>query len=418
MSGELITIGDELLSGRTVNSNAAHIAHHLRLAGFELRWVTVVGDREDDITAAVVRALDRAAFIVVTGGLGPTEDDRTNAAIARALDRPLHRDPLSWEIITTHLKKLYLSMTPEIAKMADIPEGAKRIDLVRPRAGYYVGDTEKPLFCLPGVPDEMAEMLVKLVIPTLKERFPERTAICSLQLRIFGLRESDIGHRLADLKKQYPTVSVGYFPRFPENHLTFTVQTSSAAEADGILEEVAQTVVHTLGLHVYGQGEDTLEMVVGRLLLEEGHTLAVAESCTGGLLAHLITNVPGSSTYFDRCMVAYSDDAKINHLLVSPDLVSQHGAVSAQVAEAMVRGLQGERQVSIALAVTGLAGPAGATPDQPVGTVFLALTCDKGLRIEKFQFGGKRQKIKLAAAYTALDWLRRAVIDESFFDGG
>jgi nicotinamide-nucleotide amidase len=159
-------------------------------------------------------------------------------------------------------------------------------------------------------------------------------------------------------------------------------------------------------------------MVVGRSLVEKGFTLALAESCTGGLIAHLITNVPGSSAYFDRSMVAYSDAAKASHLLVSPDLISQHGAVSAQVAEAMVRGLKRESEPNIALAVTGLAGPTGGTPEKPVGTVFLALLSDKGLRIERFQFGGERQKIKLAAAYKALDWLRRAMIDESFFDAG
>jgi len=416
--GELITVGDELLSGRTVNNNAAHLGHHLRLAGFQLRWVTVVGDREEDITAALVRAMERAGFVLVTGGLGPTEDDRTNIAAARALGRPLRRDPTSWDVITTHLQKHEIPMTSGIAKMADIPAGANRIDLVRPRAGYHINDADKPLFFLPGVPGEMADMLQDFVLPTLKKQFPEQVSIRSHLLRVFGLRESEIANRLADLEKEFQNVSFGYFPHFPENHLNLTVQASTATAADAILEEVAAAVIRRLGQNVYGQGDDALEMVVGRLLLEEGLTLAVAESCTGGLLAHLITNVPGSSAYFDRCLVAYSDDAKINHLLVPPDLVSQHGVVSAQVAEAMARGLQEKRQVSIALAITGFAGPAGGTPAQPVGTVFLALICDKGLRIEKFQFGGKRRKIKLAASYTALDWLRRAVIDESFFDAG
>ena len=418
MYGELITVGDELLSGRTVNNNAAHLGHHLRLAGFQLRWVTVVEDREEDITAALLQAMERAGFVLVTGGLGPTEDDRTNMAAARALGRTLQRDPTSWDVMTTHLKKHDIPMTPGIAKMADLPAGANRIDLARPRAGYHINDADKPLFFLPGVPGEMAEMLQDYVLPNLKRQFPERGSIGSRLLRVFGLRESEIANRLADLEKKYQSVSFGYFPHFPENHLNLTVQAATATAANAILEEVAAAAIHLLGQNVYGQGDDTLELVVGRLLAENNHTLAVAESCTGGLLAHLITNVPGSSAYFDRCLVAYSDDAKINHLLVSPDLVSQHGAVSGQVAEAMARGLQEERQVSIALAVTGFAGPADSTPDQPVGTVFLALICDKGWRTEKFQFGGKRQQIKLAAAFTALDWLRRAVIDESFFAGG
>jgi nicotinamide-nucleotide amidase len=168
---------------------------------------------------------------------------------------------------------------------------------------------------------------------------------------------------------------------------------------------------------VYGEGDHTLEMVVGHLLTERGYSLALAESCTGGLIGHLLTNVPGSSAYLDRSLVTYSEAAKVSHLFVSPDLISRYGVVSLEVAEAMVRGVQKESKADIALSITGIAGPTGGTEEKPVGTVFLALLCEKGLHTERFQFGGDRQKIKLAAAYTALDRLRRAVLDESFFHG-
>ena len=237
-------------------------------------------------------------------------------------------------------------------------------------------------------------------------------------MRIFGLRESAIAQRLEEVEKEYPIVSFGYFPRFPENHLSLTVQASTEADADATLQEAIKAVRTRLGLHVYGERDDTLEMVAGRLLEEKGYTLALAESCTGGLIAHLITNVPGSSAYFDRSVVTYSNDAKAKHLLVPAELVSKYGVVSKQVAEAMVRGLQKETGAAISLAVTGLAGPTGGTPEKPVGTVFLALLHDQAMRTERFQFGGDRQRIKLAAAYTALDWLRRAVIDDSFFSVG
>jgi len=418
MDGELITVGDELLSGRTVNNNAAHIGHDLRLAGFTLRWVTVVGDREDDIASALLRALERAEYVVVTGGLGPTRDDRTNAAVAEALGRRLSRDPNSWKIISSHLEKHSLAMTPGIAKMADLPEGAERIDLLRPRAGYYIGDAEKPLFFLPGVPDEMAEMLQDFVVPTLKERFPQEGVFRSHLLRIFGLRESEIAQRLEIVEKEHPTVGFGYFPHFPENHLILTVQDSTQTAANATLEKVAQAVYNRLGLYIYGEGENTLELVVGRLLAEKGYSLALAESCTGGLIGHLLTNAPGSSAYFDRNMVTYSEAAKVSLPFVSLDLISRHGMVSLEVAEAMVRGVQGESKADIALSITGIAGPSGGTEEKPVGTVFLALLCGKRLRTKRFQFGGERQKIKLAAAYTALDWLRKAIIDDSFFDGG
>lgn len=417
MFGELITVGDELLSGQTVNNNAAHIGHHLRLADFHLRWITVVGDREEDIVAALLRAIERAGFVMVTGGLGPTTDDRTSPAVARALNRPLHRDPKSWQVISSHLEAHNLSMTPAIAKMADLPQGAERIDLVRPRAGYYMGDTEKPLFFLPGVPDEMADMLADFVLPTLKSRFPQESVIRSHSLRIIGLRESEIAQRLEVLEKEHPFVGFGYFPRFPENLLTLTVQDSTLSGANSTLAAAVQAVRNLLGLYVYGEGDHTLEMVVGHLLTERGYSLALAESCTGGLIGHLLTNVPGSSSYLDRSLVTYSEAAKVSHLFVSPDLISRYGVVSLEVAEAMVRGVQKESKADIALSITGIAGPTGGTEEKPVGTVFLALLCEKGLHTERFQFGGDRQKIKLAAAYTALDRLRRAVLDESFFHG-
>ncbi|UCG20865.1 MAG: CinA family nicotinamide mononucleotide deamidase-related protein, partial [Deltaproteobacteria bacterium] len=369
MYGELITVGDELLSGQTVNNNAAHIGHHLRLADFELRWVTVVGDREDDIVAALVRAVERAGFVLVTGGLGPTTDDRTNDAVARALNRPLRRDPKSWQVISSHLERYNLTMTPAIAKMADLPEGAERIDLVRPRAGYYIGDTEKPLFFLPGVPDEMADMLADFVLPTLKNRFPQETVIRSHSLRIIGLRESEIAQRLELLEKEHPTVGFGFFPRFPENLLNLTVQSSTPTAADSTLAAAVQGVRNLLGLYVYGEGDDTLEMVVGHLLAEKGYSLALAESCTGGLIGHLLTNVPGSSAYFDRSVVAYSEAAKASHLSVPPDLISRYGVVSLEVAEAMVRGVQRKSKADIALSLTGIAGPTGGSEEKPVGTV-------------------------------------------------
>lgn len=417
MTGELIAVGDELLSGRVVNSNAAHIAHQLGLTDFKLRWTTVVGDLEEDIIAALNCAMERADFVLATGGLGPTEDDRTTAAAAKALGRPLRRDSISWKVITRHLKKHNIPMTPGIAKMADLPEGAQRIDLALPRAGFYVGDTVKPLFFLPGIPEEMADMLREFVLPTLETQFPGRMPTRSRLLRIFGLRESEISSRLQDLEKRYLTVSFGYLPRFPENHLTLTARASSSDAANDMLDEVAQSVVHLLGLHVYGQEDDTLEIVVGSLLAEKGYTLALAESCTGGLISHLITNVPGSSTYFNRSMVTYSDAAKSAHLHVSPEIIFRHGAVSARTAEAMARGLQREIETTFALAATGFAGPTGGSSESPVGTVYLALLQDNALRVERFQFWGNRERIKLAAAYTALDWLRRAMIDESFFAG-
>jgi competence/damage-inducible protein CinA-like protein len=415
--GELVTVGDELLSGRVVNSNAAHIARHLGLAGYELRWMTVVGDREDDIVASLVTAMDRSTFVLVTGGLGPTTDDRTTAAAARALGRPLERDPVSWHILVSHLEKRKMAMTPEIAKMADLPAGAQRIDLTRPRAGFFIGDAGKPLFFLPGVPDEMADMVREFVLPTLQLRVPVSGSVQTRLLRTFGLQESEIGGRLAGLEEQYPALRLGYLPRYPENHLALSVRGTTPETARALLDEIAAEVNHRLGRRfIYGEGDDTLEMVVGRLLQERGEVLALAESCTGGLIAHLVTNVPGSSAYLDRSLVTYSDGAKTELLAVPAATISRFGSVSAETTQCMVRGLL-HGTVTMALAVTGYAGPTGGTPAAPVGTVFLALSYRGRERLREFRFRGSRWEIKSLTAHTALNWLRRAMIDEGFFGG-
>jgi nicotinamide-nucleotide amidase len=416
--GELVTVGDELLSGRVVNSNASHIARHLGSAGYELRWMTVVGDREDDIVAALVTAMDRGAFVVVTGGLGPTTDDRTGAAAARALGRPLERDPVSWHILVSHLEKRKMAMTPEIAKMADLPAGAKRIDLTRPRAGFFIGDAGKPLFFLPGVPDEMVDMVRDFVLPTLRIRLPVSGSVRTRLLRTFGLLESEIGGRLVGLEEQYPALRLGYLPRYPENHLTLTVSATTPESAEALLEEIAAEVSRRLGRRfIYGEGDDTLELVVGRLLKERGEVLALAESCTGGLIAHLVTNAPGSSSYFDRSLVTYGDGAKTELLAVPAATISRFGSVSAETTRCMVRGLL-RGNVTMALAVTGYAGPKGGTPAAPVGTVFIALSYRGRERLREFHFRGSRWEIKSLTAHTSLNWLRRAMIDEGFFVGG
>jgi nicotinamide-nucleotide amidase len=414
--GELITVGDELLSGRVMNTNAAHIARNLGLAGYELRWVTVVGDHEDDIVASLVAAMTRAAFVLVTGGLGPTPDDRTAEAAAKALGRPLRRDPVSSHLLVSHLETRKMAMTPEIAKMADLPAGAQRIDLARPRAGFFIGDGAKPLFFLPGVPEEMTDMLEDFVLPTLQARLPGSGRVESRLLRTFGLQETEIAHRLSGIELQYPSLRLGYLPRYPENHLLLTVRSATSKAAHALLDDIAGEMSRRLDRwFIYGEGEHTLEMVVGRLLKERGEILALGESCTGGLIAHLLTNVPGSSAYLDRSLVTYSDLAKVNVLQVPAGTISRHGGVSAETTEAMMRGLVAAGRATMALAITGYAGPEGGASDAPVGTVFLALSRGGKERVEGFRFRGTRWEIKTLSAHTALDWLRRAMIKENFF---
>jgi len=416
MQGELITIGNELVSGLVTNTNAAYIGRVLLAAHFPLRWVTVVGDDQEDIVAAIRQALTRASFVIITGGLGPTDDDLTVPAAAKALQLNLRRDPCSWEVLSQHLKEKNLQMTSRIAKMADLPEGAQRIDLQRPRAGFYLRHLAKPLFFLPGVPEEMIDMMKEFVLPKLRSTFPLRQVYRWRHLRIFGLRESQVNDLLADFSSRYPAMQLGLLPVFPEVLLQLTIQAASDNEAEAILQRAVARVRQQLGLHLYGEDDETMEKVVGRLLRERRETVALAESCTGGLISHLLTNVPGSSAYFEESLVTYSDSAKITSLQVPAETICRCSAVSAQTAEAMLNGLRQKSHATIMLAVTGYAGPEAGGSRVPVGTTFIALSYKNKFRLQRFRFSGSRSENKTLAAYTGLDWMRRAMIDDEFFN--
>jgi nicotinamide-nucleotide amidase len=263
----------------------------------------------------------------------------------------------------------------------------------------------------------MTDMLREFVLPTLQVRLPVAGGVGTRLLRTFGLLESEIGGRLSGLEEQYPALRLGYLPRYPENHLALTVRGATPEAAQDLLDEIAAEVSRRLGRRfIYGEGDDTLEMVVGRLLQERREILALAESCTGGLIANLVTNAPGSSAYLDRSLVAYSDGSKTELLAVPAATISQFGAVSAETTQCMVRGLI-HGSVTMALAATGYAGPTGGTPAAPVGTVFLALSYRGRERVRGFRFRGSRWEIKSLTAHTALNWMRCAMIDEGFLVG-
>ena len=411
MIGELIAIGDELITGRILNTTSSFAARQLFAAGHEIYAISTIGDDPGLIGESLKRAVGRTDFVIVTGGLGATSDDLTNEAASSALNRPATFYPEIFAKIVAHLQGRPLPDQKYLEKLAWLPNGSKALNTAGKMAGHLLIHDGKPLFFLPGVPHEMKELLVNLVLPQLavwESEVPPR--VRQKVYKIFGLPEIEINRRLEHLGKDDRHLRLGYYPVFPEVHLSLTCLGDDHREVAARFAEIGAEVELILGDFIFGTDDDTLESVVGRLLAERHQTLAVAESCTGGLVAQRITRVAGSSAYFIGGIVAYHNDLKAELLGVAGGLLEKHGAVSAAVARAMAEGVRRQTGVDIAVAVTGIAGPGGGSVAKPVGTVFLGLTTAAGTSDRCYNFIGNRWQIQELAAQAALDLVRRAML--------
>jgi nicotinamide-nucleotide amidase len=408
VSGSVITIGDEILFGDIANGNAHHIALELRSKGFRLDRMITIGDEQGEIVRTLVRTHQESQFLIVTGGLGPTDDDRTSEAVSRAFSRPLLPDPNYTQWLKDHLAQRGRSLTDEVARMAQLPRGAVKLGVGM--AGYFLDHEEVPCYFLPGVPHEMRTLLAELVVPDLEKRFPHRLMCVKQILRIQGFYESELNRRLKTLRADISGVEIGYLPHDAEIRLTLMATAESEKEALDRVEALEDQIIALIGRHhVFGRNEETLEKVIGEKLKAVGWRLAIAESCTGGLVSRKLTAVPGASDYFDRSIVAYSNRAKEELLKVAGDLIAAHGAVSEQAALAMARGARSEARTEVALAITGIAGPTGGTDEKPVGTVYIACETPKRSEVEQRLFTGNRELVQERAAQAALMLLLRSL---------
>lgn len=401
VTGTLLTIGDEILLGDIPNENARHIASELRACGFRLDRMITVGDIEDDIVEHLGQCLKGSHFVIVTGGLGPTDDDRTCSAASRALNRPLvcNRDYAAW--LKGRLSDRGVEWSREIQRMAELPEGAVKLGLNM--AGFFILHDGIPCYFLPGVPGEMKQLLGKNVIPDLQSRFPERCAYLKHIVRVQGLLEAQVNSRLRSLEAG-EGVDIAYYPQGHENWVSIFVSASNEQECRSLLMKAEEKVISLIGArYISGHNDDCLEKVIGRRLRERGYRLAVAESCTGGLLSGKITSVAGASDYLDRAFVTYSNRAKTELLGVSEELLRTYGAVSSQVALAMAEGALRNAEAQASVATTGIAGPGGGTAEKPVGTVFIACITPGGKKVQKYLFAGTtREQIQESAAQASL----------------
>ncbi|WP_449244220.1 competence/damage-inducible protein A [Desulfobacca acetoxidans] len=405
--GEIITTGNELLSGRIADANARYAAVRLHAAGLKVQVITILGDAAPLFQDTLSRGLSRSRFIIVTGGLGPTEDDITAAAAAEVLHLPLRQD----EYLLARLRECFrlrgLPWEERFARLALVPQGACILDPNGAACGFYLNHQGARLYFLPGVPREMRLLFDNYVLPALLLAAAGGEAVCERTLRFFGLHETELEDLFQNLAQDHQGVSVGYYPNFPENHLTLTVRGPKSEALEKKLEAVAQELAAQAGDAFLGGSDDTLEEILGRQLRVRQLTLAVAESCSGGLICHRLTNIPGSSDYFQGGVVTYSNRAKVNLLHVPESTLHTHGAVSGPTAAAMAVGVRDVFGVSYSLAVTGIAGPTGGSPQKPVGTVYLGLAGPQGVKTRHCLFQGSREEIKILTAQTALDWLRR-----------
>jgi nicotinamide-nucleotide amidase len=406
MKAEIITIGDELLYGQIEDSNSVFISERLTEEGIQVLFKTSVGDDIGRIEEAFNMARSRADVIVASGGLGPTQDDLTKKAVVKAFKRNLifHQEILNQ--IQESFRKRGSTMPRINQNQALIPQGTKALaNLWGVAPGIYLEDNELFFFALPGVPTEMKWMLDNQVLPILRAKKP-RHYILHRKLRTTGISESAIYERIEQLIDPNGEVKVAFLPEYLGVNIRLTVQSPDKENAQGKMEAFEKKVRDLLGLFVYSTDDQTLEQVLGQLLVERKKTIATAESCTGGLIGARLTNVPGSSGYFERGVVTYSNQSKVELLQVPAGIIEQYGAVSEQVAILMAQGVRKLAGTDYGLSVTGIAGPGGGTPQKPVGLVYIGFAHEGDALAQKFMFGEDRRTNRERAAQAALNLVR------------
>ena len=413
MQVELFSVGTELLLGDIVDTNAAYLAGKLSELGINVYYKTTVGDNTERLAAALRITLGRSDVVLATGGLGPTEDDVTAAVVAKVAEADLVQDEESAGKIRSFARQRGIKLADSLLKQARVPRGAIVVaNPVGTAPGFILLKGGKTVVALPGVPTEMKAMAEQTVLPYLAGRASEEggpAVILSRVLRLAGLGESQAEAEIADLVRSQTNPTIAPYAKIHEVFLRVTARAADREAALDMIAPVEAEIRKRLGEHIYGADGETLEEVVGRMLKQAGLKLAVAESCTGGLIGHRITNIPGSSDYFLDSIVTYSDESKVKFLGVPEETLRQHGAVSAETAGAMAEGVWRVSGADIGLSVTGIAGPTGATPTKPVGLVYLGRSGASGTVTEELRLRGDRLTIKERAAQNALYLLYRGL---------
>src|SRR5580704_10550932 len=408
MQAEIIAVGSELLTSERLDTNSLFLTDQLNRIGIRVVHKAVVGDGPDEMTSSFQHALDRADVIVSSGGLGPTDDDRTRTTVSQLLGRKLHCNEEILHQLRERFRR-YNRPMPEInARQAMIPEGATILPNPRGTApGLWLEANGRIVILLPGVPAELRALFEQEVAPRLARIAPAERLFVS-ELRITGLPESEVEARVRPLYPLYPDVDVTILAAPSGIQLHPRIWSSNASQAEKLLEEISGRMALVLGENLVSARGETMEEVVARLLVENHATIAVAESCTGGMLAEHLTNLAGSSNYFLGGVVCYSNELKIGLVGVPAEIIEAKGAVSAEVAAALADGIRKNARATIGIGVTGIAGPGGGTPEKPVGLVYIGIADEHGPRAHEFRFSANdRERNRQMATQAALDLVRR-----------
>jgi len=420
MNAEIIAVGTEILLGQIVNTNAAYLSRKLAQIGINVYCHSTVGDNYGRLLMALDIGLSRSDIVITTGGLGPTVDDITLSVIAIAAYRKLEKNnELLNDIRKYFLRKGIKSMPKCAERQAYVPVNSTWFkNELGTAPGIFIKHNNKIIIALPGPPRELEPMFEDYVIPHMRKNgYIKDETIITRTIKTTGLVESAVNSKVRDLLLLSGDVTVGIYAHLGEVHLKITAKMRLNRDKKGLIR-IEKEIRKRLSYYIYGVDSDSLEGVVGGLLIKKKKTLSIAESCTGGLVADRITNVSGSSSYFKMGVVAYSNEAKQNLLGVSNESLKKYGAVSAAIAKEMAEGVKKKAGTDVSLGITGIAGPTGGTKKKPVGLVYVSVIVGKKSKVREFRFTGTRQEIKHQTAIAALDMVRRVLEERWTKDEG
>jgi len=407
MNAEIIAVGSEMLTPERVDTNSLWLTGELNNLGVEVVFKCVIGDDRDRLAAAIRQALSRSAILILSGGLGPTEDDVTREAAAQALDRKLEFHSEIADALAHRFAQMKRTMHEINRRQAFVIEGADVLPNDRGTApGQWVEDSGAVAILLPGPPHELKAMFERQCLPRLSRMVP-RQVIKTVLLRATGISESELDALISPVYKRYTNPATTILAANGDLQVHLRARCATEADADRLLAEVAGPIEVILADKVYSRNGESLEVVAGNLLRAAHATVAVAESCTGGMLGERFTATPGSSDYFAGGFITYSNELKISLLGVPPEIIEQHGAVSRETAEAMAGGARRRANSTYAISITGIAGPDGGSEEKPVGTVWVGIAGPNGVFALGRRFLGDRARIRVFSTQMALDLLRR-----------
>ncbi len=409
MDAEIIAVGSELLTPQHADTNSLYLTEKLNRLGILVRFKTIVGDSREDLAMVVRAGLSRSPLVLLTGGLGPTEDDLTREVVAEVLGRPLQEVPEIRQRIEERFRRLGRSMPENNLRQAQVPVGADWLENRNGTApGIWIEHNHNLVVLLPGPPRELEPMFDSVCMPRLA-RVASGERIQTRIYKVVALPESEVDQRIAPIYRGYQNPSTTILASLGTIEVHLRARAANDDEAEGLLSELGDKIELALGDHVYSTRGESLEEIVGMYLVMRQKTLAVAESCTGGLLAERLTRVSGSSNYFLGGVVCYSNELKTKLAGVPAALLEAHGAVSKPVAQALAEGVRARTGASIGVGITGIAGPSGGSAEKPVGLVFVALADERGTQLREFRFPGPRERIRHWASQMGLEMIRRRI---------